>query len=148
MANALLTASREAIVADSHGKVISFSLTKGVANGNFTGPTGSILSLDVYRPVGKNGVLACVGLDRILWIFDLKTRSTLAKVNCKTKMTSVLIIDGLLEPSSSGTVGKRKRESASASPAASDDEDERLWSTIPEISSEGAGKRRRRRPKV
>lgn len=146
--NALLTVSREVILADSHGKVISFSLAKGVANGDFTGPTGSILSLDVHRPFGANGILACVGLDRILWILDLKTRSMLGKVDCKTKMTSVLIIDGSLEPSNSGTVAKRKRQSTSVSPAASDDEDGRLWATIPEISDEGGGKRRRSGPKV
>src|SRR5271154_6902664 len=98
--------SREVIFADSHGKVTSFSLEKSVSNGNYNGPTGSVLSLDVYKPVNVSGILACVGLDRFLRLFDISTRASVGKIYCKSKMTSVLILDGSLPvPSSSTATG-------------------------------------------
>ena len=100
------------------------------------------------RPLEKNGFVACVGLDRILWVFDMKTRSSLAKVHCKTKMTSVLIIDDTMNSPEVASVGKRKKGAESASVTASDDEGELVWSKMREVSDTGGVRKKRIRARV
>ena len=133
--------------ADSHGKVTSFSLDKYVPTGNFSGPTGSILSIDVLKSYGKNGMLACVGLDRFLRLYDLSSRACLGNVYCKTKMTSVLIIDGTFTTEAPEKVSsiKRKASVESFTVKSGDHEHDKLWSQIFKVENSGdsGGKRRR-----
>jgi len=139
----------EVIFADSHGKVTSFSLDKCVSNGNFAGPTGSVLSLDVHRPAGEAGILACVGLDRFLRLFDMSTRASIGKIYCKTKMTSVLIVDGLLgSPAPPVSPPKRKKAKDGSTHKAEDDESDSVWAKLPEIASVGGSNVKRRRVHV
>lgn len=137
------------IFADSHGKVTSFSLDKYVPNGNFTGPTGSVLSLDVHKSAGENGILACVGLDRFLRLFDMSTRTSIGKIYCKTKMTSVLIVEGSLgSPSPSVSPVKRKKPNNVSTRKAEEDESDSVWAKLPEVSTVGNSSVKRRRVHV
>jgi hypothetical protein len=137
------------IFADSHGSVTSFSLDKGVSNGNFTGPTGIVLSLDVYKTAEGSGVLACVGLDRFLRIYDMSTRASLGKIYCKTKMTSVLIVEGSLgSPVSSASPIKRKKMKEVSTRNADEDESDSVWAKLPEVASVGKSSVKRRRVHV
>lgn len=141
--------SSEVIFADSHGKVTSFSLDKCIPNGNFAGPTGSVLSLDVHRPIGGNGILACVGLDRFLRLFDISTRASIGKIYCKTKMTSVLIIEGTLgTPGPSASPTKRKKVKEGSTRRADDDESDSVWAKLPEIANVESSSVKRRRVHV
>jgi len=140
----------ELIFADSHGKVTSFSVEKGVANGNFAGPTGSVLALDVHKDPGERSVLACVGLDRFLRLYDLGTRAAIGQVYCKTKMTSVLVIEGsMAAPNPSSPSAKRKKLSEVYKHRAEDDEsDSEVWAMLPEVSNVGSSGVKRRRVRV
>jgi hypothetical protein len=136
--------SSELIFSDSHGKVTSYSLEKGSVNGNFVGPSGSVLSLDIQRTASGNGTLACVGLDRYLRLFDLRSRSNLGNIYCKTKMTAVLIVEGLLLDRK---ISYKRRKFADKKLNASDDDGEEsdsVWSALPKVSS-GDPKRKRKR---
>ena len=137
----------EIIFADSHGKVTSFSLDKHTENGNFVGPSGSVLSLDVHKIAGKSGILACVGLDRFLWLFDMSTRKIVGKIYCKTKMTSVLIIEGTISAATSSSSIKRRLEDASARKT-EDEESESVWAKLPEVASVSGSSMKRRRLRV
>ena len=144
----------EVIVADSHGNVISFSLSKKCVNGNFgdrsgkARPTGGILALDVYNRTSPGGILACVGLDRFLSLYDLSTRSSIARVYCETKMTSVIFIDGTLDGTISGAThfaSKRKKGSENMVRRVEKAGDDSLWPKLPEVSSvENSDVKRRR----
>ena len=136
--------SSEVIFADSHGKVTSFSLEKRVPNGNFVGPTGSVLSLDVSKSGGK-GRLACVGLDRFLRVFDISTRESICKVYCKTKMTSVLVIEASQDVG--GLSVKRKIDESVLSKTENDTSDS-IWAKLPEVSSMSGANMKRRRIRV
>lgn len=137
------------IFADSHGKVTSFSLDKCLPNGNFAGPTGSVLSLDVHKPAGESGILACVGLDRFLRLFDMSTRASIGKIYCKTKMTSVLIVEGSLGSLGPGVAPPKRKKAKDASTCkADDDESDSVWSKLPEIASVGNSSVKRRRVHV
>ena len=139
--------SSEVIFADSHGKVTSFSLENHVSNGNFVGPTGSVLSLDVYKTVSGRGFLACVGLDRFLRIYDLSTRANIGKIYCQTKMTSVLILEGsLMSPGRSAPNAKRKK--LPEAPGYITDESDSMWAKLPEIGNVAGTSAKRRRLRV
>lgn len=140
----LLAYCSEVIFADSHGKVTSFSLEKRAVNGNFVGPTGSVLSLDVSKSGGK-GYLACVGLDRFLRVFDISTRESIGKVYCKTKMTSVLVIEGVQGVGELS--GKRKIEDTLINKAGTDASDS-VWAKLPEVGSVSGAHIKRRRFRV
>jgi hypothetical protein len=110
------------------------------------GPKGNVLSLDVNKSAGETGVLACVGLDRFLRLFDITTRRSVGTVNCKTKMTSVLIIEGSLNlPRANAQSAKRKKSKEASSLKGGDDESESVWGKLPEVGGVGnaIGKRRR-----
>ena len=113
-------------------------------NGNFVGPTGSVLSLDVSIS-GRKRYLACVGLDRFLRLFDISTRESIGKVYCKTKMTSVLVIEGL--PGAGGLSGKRKIEDTRINNAGTDASDS-VWAKLPEVGSMSGAHIKRRRLRV
>jgi hypothetical protein len=135
----------EVVFADSHGKVTSFSLDKHTANGNFSGPTGSILSLDILKSYGKSGMLACVGLDRFLRLFDMSSRACLSKVFCKTKMTSVLILGGsFVAEEEPETSSKRKAGEENLSAKSGDHESDALWNQLPRADNPGDSAKRRR----
>jgi len=136
----------EVLVADSHGRVTSFSLDKRVANGNFVGPTGSILSMDIQKSYGKTGMLACVGLDRFLRLYDMSSRASLGKVYCKTKMTSVLIIDESGSVTAPGPESsKRKLGRETVANSTGDEDNNALWSQLPKADNpENASIKRRR----
>jgi hypothetical protein len=137
----------EVIFSDSHGKVTSFSLDKKIDNGKFAGPTGSVLALDVIRPTGNPGILACVGLDRYLRLFDISTRKSVGAIYCKSKMTSVLVIEGSLPAPGEGSSMKRKLgESVEDEDEEDEDEGDSVWTKLPEVADVGALKRRRIRP--
>jgi len=142
--------SSELVFADSHGKVTSFSVEKGIPTGNFPGPTGSVLALDVHKDLGNRNVLACVGLDRFLRLYDLVTRAAIGKVYCKTKMTSVLVIEGSIpQPSSSPLSGKRRKPSEVFKNTPEDEEsDSEVWAILPEISNATTSRAKRRRVHV
>ena len=121
-------------------------MDKGAPNGNFAGPTGSVLGLDVQRSSRGNGVLACVGLDRFLRLYDLVTRVAIGKVYCKTKMTSVLVIEGLLESSGpTSPPGKRKKLSEAHQHVADEDDSDSVWALLPELSNVNLPAVKRRR---
>jgi len=113
-----------------------------VANGDFAGPTGSILSLDTFvYPSGK-GILACVGLDRFLRLYDMKSRKILRKVYCKTKMTSVLILRANRDNAVSSAQPKRKHSQQEVEDA--DNDSDALWAMLPDVDTlESTSKRRR-----
>jgi hypothetical protein len=136
------------IFADSHGKVTSFSLDKRAPNGNFVGPTGSVLSLDVHKSQEGNSVLACVGLDRFLRVFDISTRTSVGNIYCETKMTSVLVIDGSLASPSRTLPSAKRRKLQESSIQKEDNEGDSLWAKLPEISSSEATGIKRRRLRV
>ena len=134
----------EVIVSDSHGNVLSFSLSKKCVNGNFgdrsgkTRPTGGILALDVYDRTSPSGILACVGLDRFLSLYDISTRSSIARVYCETKMTSVIFIDGTLDGTISGPAhppSKRQKGGENMVRRVEKAGDDSLWPKLPEVGS-------------
>jgi hypothetical protein len=146
----------EVIVADSQGNVTSFSVSKKSVNGNFgdrsgkTRPTGSILALDVYNRTSPGGVLACVGLDRILSLYDLSTRASIGRVYCETKMTSVVFVNGTLEDATPlvGTHFTTKRKKGSESKLRTVEkgtDDDSLWPRLPDVSSVDISDVKRRR---
>jgi hypothetical protein len=101
----------------------------------------------VHKTAGGNGFLACVGLDRFLRLFDLKTRTKIGNIYCKTKMTSVLIIEGSLH-SRSGLSTKRKKVAESSTQKADEDESDSVWAMLPEIAGVGNSNVKRRRLRV
>jgi len=138
----------EVIFADSHGRVTSYSLATWTSTGDFVGPTGSVLSLDVHKATGENDVLACVGLDRFLRIYDITTRKIIGNVYCKTKMTSVLIVDGSF-PSPKQTIPSAKRRKIAESSHRDDDnESDSVWAKLPELETIGGSNIKRRRIRV
>ena len=99
----------------------------------------------MHRTAAGNGVLACVGLDRFLRLFDLRTRASIGNVYCKTKMTSVLIVEGSLQ-SRLGSAKRRKSVDFEAQTAEdNEDESDSLWAMLPEISTNGNSNTKRRR---
>jgi len=145
----------ELIFADSHGKVTSYSLDQGKPNGNFAGPSGSVLSLDVKKTSGEHAVLACVGLDRFLRVFDISSRENVMQIYCKTKMTSVLIIDGSIPASSVSTKRRnisdaavavgQEEESDAVVAVAEEEESDAVWAMLPEVADTGGVNPKRRR---
>ena len=134
--------SREIIFADSHGKVTSYSPFKKVINGDFAGPTGSILSLDTFKQSPRKGILACVGLDRFLRLYDMSSRRTLRKVYCKTKMTSVLIMEASETEAGSSPSAKRKHsQQQTESP---DNDSDSVWAMLPGVEPHDTKSKRRR----
>jgi hypothetical protein len=96
--------------------------------------------------VGGNGILACVGLDRFLRLFDISTRASIGTIYCKTKMTSVLIIEGSLDtPGPSASPPKRKKVKEGSARKADDDESDSVWAKLPEIASVESPSVKRRR---
>jgi hypothetical protein len=115
-------------------------------NGNFAGPTGSILSMDTQKSYGKTGMLACVGLDRFLRLYDMSSRASFGKVYCKTKMTSVLIIDESDSVTAPGPESsKRKVGQEDASNSTGEEEGNTLWSRLPKADNPGDASVKRRR---
>lgn len=99
--------------------------------------------------MGENGILACVGLDRFLRLFDISARTSIGKIYCKTKMTSVLIIEGSLgTPGPSTLTTKRKKVKAGSALRADDDESDSVWAKLPEIVSIESSSVKRRRVHV
>jgi hypothetical protein len=144
----------EVVVADTHGNVTSFSLAKKCANGIFgdrsgkSRPTGSILALDVYNRTSAGGLLACVGLDRFLSLYDLSTRASIGRVYCETKMTSVIFIDGVLEdasPERPPSMSKHKKGNENLLRRGETGGDDSLWPKLPDISSVERSDVKRRR---
>ena len=127
----------------------SFSVDKGVANGNFSGPTGSVLALDVHRGPRGSGVLACVGLDRFLRLYDLVSRAAIGNIYCKTKMTSVLVIEGLTAaPGPSSPPGKRKKVSGVYKHVPEEEDSDSVWSMLPELTNVDNSRAKRRRVRI
>jgi hypothetical protein len=124
--------------------VTSFSLAKKCVSGIFgdrsgkSRPTGSILALDVYNRKSAGGLLACVGLDRFLSLYDLSTRANIGRVYCETKMTSVIFIDGVLEDASSEpahSTSKRKKGGDNLLRRGEKGGDDSLWPKLPDVNS-------------
>ena len=134
----------EVIFADSHGKVTSFSLEKRAVNGNFVGPTGSVLSLDVNKSNGK-GYLACVGLDRFLRVFDISTRESICKVYCQTKMTSVLVIEA---SQGVGSLSAKRKIEETLLNKTENDAGDSIWAKLPEVGNVSGANMKRRRLRV
>ena len=125
----------------------SFSLETGRQTGSFAGATGAVLSLDIHKVSGQWGILACVGLDRFLRIYDISTRASIARVYCKTKMTSVLIVDGSLgSPGRAPPTAKRKKLADSVT--RDDNENDPIWAKLPEAGNVGGSSIKRRRLRV
>lgn len=83
----------ELILSDSHSGVCAFSISQKRVTHLFKGAAGSAISLAIGA--SEHGpVLAAVGLDRYLRVYDVQTRRQIGKVFLKTKMTGVVCIDG------------------------------------------------------
>ncbi|EFA83480.1 WD40 repeat-containing protein [Heterostelium album PN500] len=75
------------IIADSVGNVNSYDIRNGKSIGSYKGNTGSVRCIDVHPTLP---LLATVGLDRHLRVFDIDSRKCVQTVYLKQKMSSVL----------------------------------------------------------
>ena len=142
LCNLRLMSSSEVIFADSHARVTSFSLCKQMTNGNFAGPTGSVLSLDAFRHSSGRGLLACVGLDSYLRLYDMKNRKSVGKIYCESKLGSVLIVEA---PSLSKDLSpKAKRKAIQTATQKDEDASDAVWARMPKVDSHGSRPKRRR----
>jgi hypothetical protein len=105
-----------------------------------------VLSLDVMKPHGTTGIVACVGLDRFLRLYDMSTRASLGNMYCKTKMTSVLIVDGSSDAVSQEPCGPTKRKASQDSDSSDENEEtDQIWSRLPKVDDVGDVSTKRRR---
>ena len=90
----------EVITGDIVGNILLYDLRHaGVPTGKYKGPVGSVRSLCIGRTNGeeRKAVLISCGLDRHLYIHDLKTRKRLEKLYLKQRLSHVLGLDSLKE---------------------------------------------------
>ena len=90
----------QVIVSDSHSNITTVDIDTKTVCGKYKGATGAVVSLAVIESsydeksnTQTPPVLACVGLDRFLRLFNINTRIEIARVFCKTKMTQVVVLD-------------------------------------------------------
>ncbi|ODQ51480.1 hypothetical protein SAICODRAFT_20505 [Saitoella complicata NRRL Y-17804] len=116
----------EVIFADNHSRITSFSLSTRLSTGSYLRPTGAPMGLEC-----KGRVVASVGLDRYLWVWDARTREVLGKVFLKVKPTAVWVVDD-------EDVGDGVK-------VESEDEDEDgegdVWEGLEEVKSESEGEK-------
>jgi ribosome biogenesis protein NSA1 len=85
------------VMGDTAGGMSSFDVRMLKRSGRFVGPAGSIRSLSCHPTAPY---IASVGLDRVLRVFDLRTRINTHTVYMKQRLNSVLFTD---EPELNGS---------------------------------------------
>lgn len=105
--------SNSVIFADNHSNISQFSLETHQLSGKYHGSTGAVQALHA-----TDTLLAAVGLDRYLRVFNLVTREQVGKVFIGTHLTDVWILDGKDE------LEKRKKQNNE------DDEDDEMWQEL------------------
>lgn len=113
--------------------------------GRFAGPSGSIRQIK-----SSNGSLACVGLDRMLRVFDLKSRRQIHEIYLKQRVNCLLMSTTELDDSSSdaGAVSdsdvdvEDKLEDYLGS--SDDDEDEHDANPFDDDTNDGSSAKKRR----
>lgn len=104
------------IAGDTIGRVSRIDLRTMRLNGVFKGNTGSVREIALHPTME---VMATVGLDRVMRVFDTKTRQQLHRVYLRQKLNCVLV-------SSEGEVtsfAKEEEQPESDSSLLQDDED-------------------------
>ena len=76
------------IAGDTIGRVIRIDLRTMRLNGVFKGNTGSVREIALHPTME---VMATVGLDRVMRVFDMKTRQQLHRVYLRQKLNCVLV---------------------------------------------------------
>ena len=80
--------SNDIIVGNTFGSMASMDIRNNRINGTYKGAAGSISSIDCHI---QQDLVASVGLDRFLRIYNIKTRSLLQKHYLKSQLSSVLL---------------------------------------------------------
>lgn len=84
------TGEHDLVVADTAGYVVSVDLRnlKATGHARYVGPTGSVRQLAAHSKIPR---MAAVGLDRMLRLYDTKTRRQVACMYLKQRLNCVLL---------------------------------------------------------
>ncbi|KAF2077830.1 hypothetical protein CYY_000875 [Polysphondylium violaceum] len=95
------------VASDTVGNVFSYDLRNGKQLGSYKDSTGGIRDMSIHPTLP---LLATVGLDRMLRVYDIDSRKMLHKIYLKQRLSGVLFSKDL--------------------PPTQDQEDEELWNTM------------------
>lgn len=79
-------------MSDIKGSVYLVDRVTGIVHGSYLGPMGSVRCLDVHPTLP---VFVGVGLDRMAFVWDIKSRQRVAKIPMKTHLNVVLFTPDL-----------------------------------------------------
>lgn len=138
------------IVGNTTGNMASFDLRKKEKKGSFKGIAGSISSIRCHH---SQDFVTCVGLDRFLRVYDVKTRQLLQKVYLKSRLSCLLLSDkiygdDLCRRKAGNESNKSKEKNTEVLGNDDDDEnqvDDAIWDEMEITSDETKGANRKKK---
>ncbi|KAH0606410.1 uncharacterized protein H6S33_004071 [Morchella sextelata] len=110
------------VYSDKNGHFGLHSTATRRSLGIYKGSTGAVLAT-----AAEGGLVAGVGFDRYLWVYDGEERDVVSKVYVKTKGTAVVVLDGEDEV----VVVEKKK-----------DEEAEVWDELEEVGDEDLGRKK------
>lgn len=103
---AVAPSGQEVVVADTAGMVSTLDLRQLRWGRKFRGPAGSVRGLAFHPTLPR---LACVGLDRMAWVYDSRSAQLKFKIYLKQRLNAVLFDEeGAVRSGSSGDGERHK----------------------------------------
>ena len=142
---ALEPSGHDVIVGNTIGNMASIDLRKKQKSGNFKGIKGSISSIKCHH---SQEFVVCVGLDRWLRIYDIKTRSLLQNLYLKSRLGCVLLSEN---PYGNEIFGRdfscesSAIKSSKPVQAGSDEADDSIWNEMEPVTDGILAKSRKKK---